>query len=395
MAVLRPLVGLTSVLALGTIVLTAATLFRGGFTDRVPLTVISPRAGLVMNNDAKVTLLGVPVGKVDSIEARPDGQAVLHLSIDPAKLDIIPANVRVDLSSPTVFGNKSVQLVLPAEPSAHPVRPGQVLDADHVTVEINTIFEQLVSVLAKIDPVQLNETLGALSRALSGRGDTVGRGFADLDAALAKMSPELPTLSKVFSTAPGVLNTYADTAADLLTIIGNAGRISETVVDQRHNLDSLLLSTIGLSEVGNTFLAVNGAPLTNLMHLLTPTTALTEEYSPGLTCGLNGMLDLANVAEAMPVSPAGLPITVNFMLGHERYRYPGDLPKVAAKGGPQCEVLPVKYQSKPPYVVTDTGTNPFRYGNQGWVLNSDGLKQLLFGPIDGPPRNTAQIGQPG
>ena len=49
----------------------------------------------------------------------------------------------------------------------------------------------------------------------------------------------------------------------------------------------------------------------------------------------------------------------------------------------------------PPYVVADIGANPWRYGNQGILLNSDGLKQLLFGPIDGPPRNSAQIGQPG
>jgi phospholipid/cholesterol/gamma-HCH transport system substrate-binding protein len=27
--------------------------------------------------------------------------------------------------------------------------------------------------------------------------------------------------------------------------------------------------------------------------------------------------------------------------------------------------------------------------------NFDGLKQLLYGPIDGPPRNSAQVGQPG
>ena len=45
--------------------------------------------------------------------------------------------------------------------------------------------------------------------------------------------------------------------------------------------------------------------------------------------------------------------------------------------------------------MTDTGINPWQYGNQGILLNSDGLKQLLFGPLDGPPRNTAQIGQPG
>lgn len=51
--------------------------------------------------------------------------------------------------------------------------------------------------------------------------------------------------------------------------------------------------------------------------------------------------------------------------------------------------------TRPPFVVTDTGANSTQYGNQGILLNSDGLKQLLFGPIDGPPRNSAQIGHPG
>ena len=34
-------------------------------------------------------------------------------------------------------------------------------------------------------------------------------------------------------------------------------------------------------------------------------------------------------------------------------------------------------------MVADIGANPFKYGNQGILLNSDGLKQWLFGPIDG------------
>jgi len=46
-------------------------------------------------------------------------------------------------------------------------------------------------------------------------------------------------------------------------------------------------------------------------------------------------------------------------------------------------------------VVADVGANPMEYGNQQLLLNSDALKQLLYGPIDGPPRNTMQIGQPG
>ena len=58
-------------------------LFRGSFTETVPVTVISDRAGLVMNPDAKVKMRGVQVGKVSAIEDRPDGTAVLHLAMDP------------------------------------------------------------------------------------------------------------------------------------------------------------------------------------------------------------------------------------------------------------------------------------------------------------------------
>ena len=82
--------------------------------------------------------------------------------------------------------------------------------------------------------------------------------------------------------------------------------------------------------------------------------------------------------------------------GAERYRYPGNLPKVAATGGSQCQDLPrVPQEVPPPFVIADVGTNPQQYGNQQLLLNSDGLKQLLYGPIDGPPRNSFQVGQPG
>ena len=46
-------------------------------------------------------------------------------------------------------------------------------------------------------------------------------------------------------------------------------------------------------------------------------------------------------------------------------------------------------------LITDIGANPVGYGNPQLLINSDRLKQLLYGPIDGPPRNSAQVGQPG
>lgn len=389
----RLLVGSSAVLALMAIVVLSVGMFRGSFTKTVPVTVISDRAGLVMNPDARVKLHGAEVGNVESIEPRPDGTAVLHLAIDPARLDLIPDNVGVDITSSTVFGAKFVELVPPNDPSEQSLRAGQVIQGQHVTVEINTIFQQLVSVLDKIEPVKLNETLGALSAGISGRGEKLGQTLVELDELLVKLDPSLSNLSHEIAVAPEVLNTYADVTPDLLATVRKSTQISDTLVDSQTDLDALLVSTIGLARIGNDVLSSNRQGITDVLHLLAPTTDLTNQYNHALYCGLAGMVPLAM---GPPPPVPGVLLLDSFVLGRERYRYPQNLPKVAASGGPQCAGLPdVGYERRAPFVVSDIGANQAEYGNQGILLNSDALKQALFGPIDGPPRNTAQIGQPG
>ena len=388
-----PLAGLATLVVIATIVAGAVVLFNGGATTSVPVTVLSPRTGLVMNLDAKVKLHGAQVGKVDSIESLPNGQAAIHLAMDPSRLHLIPANTLVDIASTTVFGSKFIELVPPPDPSPQPLRAGQVLQGNHVTVEINTVFQQLVSVLSKIEPEKLNETLGAFAQAFSGRGEKLGQTLSDLDALLAKIDPSLPKLSHDIAAAPQVINAYADAAPDLISIAGNATRLSDTIVDKQQALDTLLISAIALADIGNDVAAANRRPLTDVLHLLVPTTDLTNQYSPALNCALAGLVPLA-MGPASPVP--GVLLLDSFQLGTERYRYPGNLPKIAAKGGPQCQGLPdVGVGNRPPYLVTDIDANQAQYGNQGILLNSDALKQMLFGPLDGPPRNTAQTGQPG
>ena len=389
----RPLVGLTTVVVILAIVAGAVVLFRGDATKTVPLTVLSSRAGLVMGADAKVKLHGAQVGKVDRIDWLPDGQAAIHLAMDPSALSLIPANALVDIASTTVFGSKFVQLVPPENPSPQPMHPGQVLDAKNVTVEVNTLFQQLVSVLSQIEPDKLNETLGALSQSLDGRGQKFGQTLVDLDALLAKLDPSLPNLSHDIAVAPTVINAYADAAPDLMGLAANATRVSDTVAERGDDLDRLLVSAIGLADVGNDVLSTNSAPLTDALHLLLPSTALTNQYSPALNCALAGLEPLAT---GPPQPLPGVMLLDSFLLGTERYRYPGNLPKVAAKGGPQCMDMPnVGFGQRPPFVVTDIDANPAQYGNQGILLNSNALKEALFGPLDGPARNTPQIGQPG
>jgi phospholipid/cholesterol/gamma-HCH transport system substrate-binding protein len=370
-------------------------LFSGGFGTTVPVTVVSERAGLVMNPEAKVKMRGVQVGQVESIETRSDGTAVLHLAMDPEQLSDIPGNVTVDISSSTVFGAKSVELVAPAAPSSTPLVKGQQLDAQRVTVETNTLFQQLTSVLKAVDPVKLNETLGALSGALKGRGEKLGQTVSDFSQLLDELNPSLGNINRDLEVVPVAISGYADTAPELLNVLDSTTRISETVVDQEQNLDGFLVSAIGLADVGNDVVGESRQPLTDLLRMLVPTLSTASQYQENLRCGIQG---LAPFARTVPAPKPGVDITAGFTLGVERYRYPQDLPKVAAKSGPSCkdQMLPVVPNNKrPPFLVADVGANPWSYGNQGVLLNSDGLKQALFGAIDGPPRNTAQIGQPG
>jgi phospholipid/cholesterol/gamma-HCH transport system substrate-binding protein len=390
---IRALTGLASVAVIAAIVAVAVGLFQGSFTESVPVTVLSSRAGLVMNTDAKVKMRGVQVGKVDSIEARPDGQAVLHLAMYPSEMHLIPANVLVDLTSPTVFGAKFVDLVAPAEPSAQSLHAGQVLDSQHVTVEINTVFKQLTAVLGSLDPAKLNETLGAVSQALSGRGEKLGQAFSDLDSFLAKFNPTIPALSRDIALSVPVFRAYGDASPDLVRTVQNSVKISKSIVDEQHNLDALLVSAIGLADVGNDVLGTNRKGLTDVLRLLAPTTDLLNEYAPALTCALGG---LAQIQKSPPLPEPSINIAASLTWGGERYRYPQNLPRVAATGGPRCMSMPkLPFNTKAKLLVADTGANPVGYGNPQLLLNFDGLKQLLYGPIDGPPRNPAQVGQQG
>jgi virulence factor Mce-like protein len=385
--------GLITVLVICGIFAFAIGLFQGSFTPTVPVTVLSPRAGLVMNPDAKVKLRGVQVGKVASIESLSNGQAALHLAMYPSQLQFIPANVLVDITSSTVFGAKFVELVAPAQPSAQRLHSGQTLQGEHVMVEINTVFQQLVSVLAEIDPPKLNESLGALAKAFSGRGAKLGQSLSDLDSFLARLEPSLPALSHDLTALPAVSNAYADAAPDLVKTVANATRISQTLVDEQHNLDALLISAIGLANVGSDVLSTNREPLTNVLHLLVPTTDLTNEYHEVFTCGFGGLIQISH---GSPLSEPSINISASLTWGGERYRYPTNLPKVAATGGPQCMGLPrLPFNTNPKQLITDIGADPVGYGNPQLLINSDLLKQLLYGPIAGPPRNSAQIGQPG
>jgi phospholipid/cholesterol/gamma-HCH transport system substrate-binding protein len=118
----------TAAAALASIIIAFAAItylsYTAAFTSTDSVTVMSPRAGLVMEKDAKVKYRGIQIGKVKDIAYSGD-QAKLTLAIDSHQMRYIPSNADVRIASNTIFGAKSVEFVPPGKPSGKSLRPGR------------------------------------------------------------------------------------------------------------------------------------------------------------------------------------------------------------------------------------------------------------------------------
>ncbi|PPJ27163.1 MCE family protein [Nocardia nova] len=376
--------GVALILFLAAIVAVALTMFVGGFSTSKPVYLDAPRAGLVMDKDAKVKIRGVQIGHVSDIAYTGD-QARLTLAIEPDQLKMVPANATVDIRSTTVFGAKYVNFVEPEVPSAQHLQAGATLTAQSVTVEFNTLFQHLTDVLGKIAPEKLNATLTALGTALQGRGDKLGQLLVDSDEYLRDINPSLPDLQRDLQTSVGVTNLYADTASNLLRTTDNAAVTSKTIVDHQDSLDAVLLNLIGLADTTGAVLKENENGLSTALDLLRPTAELLNEYNPALYClveGVAGAIPRAN--EIFGGTGPWVTLNASFMPGGTPYTYPKDLPKVNATGGPHCEgILDRKPGSHANYLVTDTTEGRVYTPELSTHLNGPRVFQLLFAGLPG------------
>lgn len=372
------------ILALVALIVAASIQFLGGFKSTVPVTLEASRAGLVMNPQAKVKLRGVEVGRVDTI-TESDGKAILKLNIASDQLSRIPGNVTADIKSNTIFGAKAVYLEVPESGASGTLRSGQTITADHVVVELNTVYQQLVNVLAKLQPEKLNATIGAIDTALNGKGDQIGHGVAGLSTLLAKTNPHLDELNQLFVQAATVTNVYADKAPELMRTIDNTIFLGNTLVDNTSNLDALLVNATGMADTVDGILAPRKAKIIKMLSDLNPTAELLGYQAPGLQCFITATAYTGQLAAPIfGLKDGQLKLNAGLLPGKEPYRYPMNLPEVNVDGPPTCEggLSTPRPKKKADFYVSDNAPQPYQPRTTP-KFNAKKVFQLLFGA---PPR---------
>lgn len=370
-------------------ILLAATVFTymsyvSVFSSTDKVTVTSPRAGLVMEQDAKVKYRGIQVGKVKSIAYQGD-QAKLSLAIDSSAMHQIPSNAAVHIAGNTIFGAKSVEFIPPPVPSGAALRNGANVPATAVQLEVNTLFQKLTDVLDKIDPVQLNGSVSALAEGLRGNGDNLGALLSGLNSYLGKFNPKLPQLQTGFAKTAIVGNIYGDAAPDLATTFDNVPAISKTLVDQRENLNKALLATTGLANNGYDTFAPAADDFIAGVQRFRAMSSLLAEYSPEFGCLLKGIQQaLERFGPSIGGTKPALYVQSSFIPGAPAYTYPESLPVANATGGPNCRGLPdipsKQYGGswfRSPFLVTDSAYIPFQ-PNTEVQFDAPSTAQFLF-----------------
>ncbi|QUR65931.1 MCE family protein [Mycobacterium spongiae] len=411
-------VGLVLVLAL--VVGLVYLQFRGDFTSKTQLTMLSARAGLVMDPGAKVTYNGVEIGRVDTIsEITRDGEpaAKFILDVNPKYMHLIPANVNADIKATTVFGGKYVSLTTPENPTKQRITPKIPIDARSVTTEINTLFETLTSLAEQVDPVKLNLTLSAAAEALAGLGDKFGQSIVNANTVLDEVNARMPQSRRDIQQLAALADVYSDASPDLFDFLDNTVTTARTINRQQADLDAVLLAAAGFGNVTGDVLDRGGPYLQRGAADLVPTANLLDTYSPELYCTIKGFYDTDPLAAAATGgangyslrshsellsglgislgSPLALATQGGALIGGliaglifppislgltaaaaipglaggapNPYTYPENLPRVAAHGGPGGAPgcwQPITHDLWPaPYLVMDTGVSLAPYNH--------------------------------
>lgn len=282
--------GLTYIVVVVALISLSLAVYGKAFSHTTDITIKADRAGLQLARFGDVRIDGALIGQVRSVTQ--DGEhASIEVALEPDAARAIPDNVDVQIMPTTLFGQKFVQLVRPKVPSGSPLRDGYVIPASRVStnVELSRVLANLFTILRAVDPADLNNTLNALSTALDGRGERLGRTAERLNRFLASFSDDLPVLEQDLDVLADVADTYAQAAPDIIGVLRNATTTSRTISANKDQLAGLFRELRTVSDDGYTFIDLNGDALVRTFQLGQPVLRLLATYSPELPCLLIGL----------------------------------------------------------------------------------------------------------
>jgi len=356
------LVGLVYIGVIAGLVSLSVMIFNKDFVSTVKVTLTTDNIGSALQKGSDVKVRGLLVGDVTKISTNGDG-AQLQLALSPGKAKQIPTNVTARLLPKTLFGERYVDLELPANPDGSTLHSGDHIAQDRSTqaVELEQLFDDLLPVLNAVEPAQLSTMLGDFAGFLRGRGTQIGQTFITIENYLRKLLPEVPDLENDLSQFASVLSTYNKAAPDLLNALNDMTVTSKTLVDQQTQLKTLFATVTTASNTVGGFVGSNSDTIISLSKESLPSLDVAARYSSEFPCiskalanfvpTMDRVLGAGTKSPGMHVVLHTVPVVLPYT--------PADLPKPYSDNtGPQCPYVPTTALANTALATTSTAKTP-------------------------------------
>jgi phospholipid/cholesterol/gamma-HCH transport system substrate-binding protein len=340
----RRLAGVAFLVVMALLAWLSVALYQKEFTSAAMVTLYTSNVGNEMHPGAQVKVRGVQVGEVRQVSANGSGARLL-LAIQPGALPRLPANVSAMMLPTTLFGERYVDLVVPARPAVRTLADGSVIRQNRSgdALELERVLNNLLPMLAAVQPEKLSVTLTAIAQGLSGRGKNLGHTLVTLNAYLRHMTPLLPALDDDIKLLAGLTRTYTQAAPAILAALNDFSVTGQTIATQRADFAALLANLTSASDDLRAFLDANSGNMIRLSADSLPTLRILARYAPEFPCTLRSLAEFVpqvNKVFGAGTRHPGLHIHVVVVPSPGKYLPSKDTPVYGDNLGPHCYPVP-------------------------------------------------------
>jgi phospholipid/cholesterol/gamma-HCH transport system substrate-binding protein len=338
---------LVPVIALALAIAALASFAFGG-SDQRTLTADFPRT-VSLYEGSDVRVLGVPVGKVDSVT--PSGTQVIvkmHYDADVQ----LPADAKAVIISPSIVGDRFVQLT-PAYTGGQALADGATLDQDHTAVplELDQIYSSLDDLTVALGPNGANQKgaltdlLNTTARNFGGQGKKFHQTVEDFGKLSGTLADNKDQLFGSVRQLEGFVRTLARNDHTVRDFNKTLAQVSGMLEGERgdlaaslHNLGTAMKQVSGFVRENREVLGKNIAGLDDVTQILVKQRAALAETLR------NAPLALNNLALTYNPQAGTLDVRANMgEIGHQITSDPGTflcgILNQADQGGQSCNVI--------------------------------------------------------
>jgi phospholipid/cholesterol/gamma-HCH transport system substrate-binding protein len=278
----------------------------------------SSAVGLYPNDDVRV--VGVPVGKIDSIEPRATDVKITMTVQDGVKL---PADAKAIVVAPNLVSARFVQFT-PAYTGGPTLADGASIGLDRtgVPVEWDEVKQQLTQLSAQLGPQQgalqgpLSAFVNQAADTFDGNGDSFRQALRELSQTAGRLGDSRSDLFGTIRNLQVLINALSNSNEQIVQFSNHVASVSQVLADSSTNLDATL-GTLNqaLTDVRG-FLKDNNAALIGQVNKLADFTKILTDHSDDIEQVLhvtpNGLANFYNIYNPAQGTVGGLLSLPNF-----------------------------------------------------------------------------------